>query len=101
MSEPTNIIKRPSLNDTFQVWWWIGWRAALIGVVWNLAVGFLSGLLLKSIAEDTVMAVVNLILVVQVIGNILISILVMQRAFNRDYKGFRLSLNKKTQHCGD
>lgn len=74
-----------SMEDAFQVWWFIMWRAIVTLIVVSLALGFLINIagLQKSVGP--------LANILTLIISILVQVFFFKSAMNRNYKNFRLS----------
>lgn len=72
--------KEFTMNDAFQVWWFIGWRTGLTLIAINLLIRFI----------PTEGAVSEAIGAIGLIISVLVAVYYIKIAINRNYKGFRL-----------
>lgn len=81
--------KEVTINDAFQVWWWIAWRTGLIIFGINIFMGVLIRVfnLMNETTEPLIGATSSII-------RIVISIVFFKKALNRKYKGFELIIKK-------
>lgn len=78
-----------TINDAFQVWWWIAWRTGLIIFCANIVVGILTRVL--NLMNETAKPLIGSI--GSIIG-IIVSVVFFKKALNRKYKGFELIIKK-------
>jgi len=76
--------KQLTLNDAFQVWWYITWRMILV------VVGV--GIVLQVLGRVGGEVVSNIVPFVSIIVSILAQVYFIRMALNRSYKGFRISV---------
>jgi len=69
-----------TMNDAFQVWWFIGWRTGLTLIAVNLLIRFIP----VEGAMSELSSAIGLII------SVLIAVYYTKIAINRNYKGFRL-----------
>jgi hypothetical protein len=72
--------KEFTMNDAFQVWWFIGWRTGLTLIAVNLLMRFIP-------AEGAVSEAIG---AVGIIISVLVAVYYTKLAVNRNYKSFRL-----------
>ncbi len=77
--------KEFTMEDAFQVWWFIGWRTGLTLIVINLALNILTRMVQIGAGVSEVMGAGGIII------SVLIAVYYIKLAVNRNYKGFRLS----------
>ncbi len=81
--------KKITMNDAFQVWWFIGWRTGLTFVVINILVNILMHLIPIGEAMSKIVGAADTII------SVLLAVYYVKLAINRNYKGFRLSSVEK------
>lgn len=79
----------PTMNNAFQVWWWIGWRTALVVIAVNIVANVLFKLI--DLRDPTT---ISLIQGVSLIIGILVHVFFFKKALNRKYKDFELVVKK-------
>lgn len=78
------IEKQVSLEDAFQVWWFIAWRTILVVIGINVLLSLLLGVLGTGF--------VDILRTASLVVAILVQVFFLKSALNRDYKNFRLSV---------
>jgi uncharacterized membrane protein YidH (DUF202 family) len=78
-----------TMNDAFQVWWWIGWRTGLAVFVFDIAVGLFAASL-NADPAITRPAIQGASLII----GILISVYLFKKGLSRKYKTFELIVRK-------
>lgn len=85
MDKETKQEKIFSMENAFQVWWFIFWRTLLTTFI----IFFILNVVSKFIGND----LEGLINTIALIFFILVQVFYTKKAVNRNYKGFRLSSN--------